>query len=73
MRLWQAACHGAAGHTDEARAALAAFLAAAREDMARFPGESLAAWEPHLHGAVEYRDPAEFDHLRRALRAAGLS
>jgi TolB-like protein/Tfp pilus assembly protein PilF len=52
VRLWQAACYGASGRIDQARAALAEFLAAARLDMAHFPGESLAAWEPHLHGAI---------------------
>jgi TolB-like protein/Flp pilus assembly protein TadD len=73
VRFWLAACYGAAGHREEARAALDAFLAVAERQMAGFPGRSLAAWAPHFHGPIEYRDEAEFDHLHMALRAAGMT
>lgn len=73
VQFWRAACYGAAGRLDEARAALDAFLAVAERQMAKFPGRSLAAWAPHFHGPIEYRDEAEFDHLHMALRAAGMT
>ncbi len=72
VRFWLTVCYGAAGRP-EARASLEEFLAVAEQQMARFPGRDLAAWEPHLQAVIEYRDPAEFEHLRGALRAAGLS
>jgi TolB-like protein/Tfp pilus assembly protein PilF len=72
VRLWLAASYGAAGCLPEAHAMLAEFLAEAEHDMARFPGRDLESWKPHLHAAIEYRDPAEFDHLFEALRTAGL-
>jgi adenylate cyclase len=72
VRCWLAASYAAAGRLAEARATLAEFLAAAEREMVRFPGRRLDAWEPYLHGLIEYRDPREFDHLLSALRAAGL-
>jgi TolB-like protein len=72
-RFWLTASYAAAGHIAEARATLDEFLARAQQEMAVFPGRSLADWEPQIHAAIEYRDPAEFEHLRAALRTAGLS
>jgi TolB-like protein/Flp pilus assembly protein TadD len=72
VRCWLAASYAAAGRVTEARAMLTAFLAGAEREMARFPGRRLDAWEPYLHGLIEYRDPREFDHLLSALRVAGL-
>ena len=72
-RFWLTASYAAAGHIAEARAMLDQFLARAQQEMAAFPGRSLADWEPQIHAAIEYRDPAEFEHLRAALRTAGLS
>ena len=69
---WLAASYAAAGRLAEARAALTEFLAVAGREMARFPGRRLADWEPDLHRLIGYRDQADFDHLRAALRAAGL-
>ena len=40
--------------------------------MAVFPGRRLKNWEPYWHGAFEYRDQKDFDHLFDALRKAGL-
>ncbi len=48
------------------------FLRVAEEDMAVFPGRKLAAWETYWHGAFEYQDETEFEHLFTALRMAGL-
>jgi hypothetical protein len=31
--------------------------------MAIFPGRKLAAWEDYWHGAMEYQDDADFEHL----------
>jgi adenylate cyclase len=73
VRCWLAASHAAAGHLPEARATLAEFLAVAEREMASFPGRTRQAWEAHLHGAIEYRDQAAFDHLLGALSAAGLT
>lgn len=72
VQFWLAACCGAAGRLEEARVALDAFLSVAEQQMARFPGRNLAAWEQHLRSAMEYRDETEFEHLRTALRAAGM-
>jgi TolB-like protein/Tfp pilus assembly protein PilF len=72
-RFWLTASYAAAGHIAEARAMLDQFLARAQQEMASFPGRSLADWEPQIHAAIEYRDPAAFEHLRAALRTAGLS
>ncbi len=51
---------------------LAEFPSVAEEDMAIFPGRKLAAWEDYWHGAMEYQDNADFEHLYDALRKAGL-
>jgi len=72
VRLWLAASYAGAGSLPEARAALAEFLAVAEREMVRFPGRTLADWQPHLHRFVQYRDLREFDHLSAALRTAGL-
>jgi len=72
FRCWLAASYAAAGRVDEARAALAEFLAAAARDMERFPGVRLEDWKPELHRFMEYRDSRAFDHLFAALRTAGL-
>lgn len=36
------------------------------------PGRRLRDWIPYWHGAFEYRDQSDFDHLFDALRKAGL-
>jgi TolB-like protein len=72
VRFWLAASLGAAGRLPEAHATLTEFLAEAEREMPDFPGRDLEPWKPYLHRAIEYRDPAEFDHLYSALRAAGL-
>ena len=41
--------------------------------MAVFPGRRLKDWEPYWHGAFEYQDQKDFDHLFDALHKAGLS
>ena len=48
------------------------FLRVAETDMAIFPGRKLRDWEPYWHGALEYQDQKDFDHLFDALRKAGL-
>jgi tetratricopeptide (TPR) repeat protein len=72
VRGWLAASYAHAGHLAEARAMLEEFLRVAEQDMAVFPGRRLRDWEPFWHGAVEYRDQENFDHLFAALRKAGL-
>jgi TolB-like protein/cytochrome c-type biogenesis protein CcmH/NrfG len=72
VRGWLAASYAGAGRLEEARATLEEFLRVAEEDMAIFPGRKLAAWEDYWHGAMEYRDNADFEHLYDALRKAGL-
>jgi adenylate cyclase len=72
VRGWLAASYVGAGRLDEARAMLAEFLRCAEEDMAVFPGRKLVAWEPFWHGAIEYKNEADFKHLYDALRKAGL-
>jgi len=72
VRGWLAASYAGAGRLDEARATLEEFLRIAEHDMAVFPGRKLAAWEDYWHGAIEYRDDADFEHLYDALRKAGL-
>jgi endonuclease YncB( thermonuclease family) len=44
----------------------------AEHDMVVFPGRRLRDWESYWHGAVEYRNQEDFDHLFAALRKAGL-
>ncbi len=72
VRGWLAVSYAGAGRLDEARAMLEEFLRVAEQDMAVFPGRNLAAWEPFWHGAIEYQDDADFEHLYDALRKAGL-
>ena len=72
VRGWLAASYAQAGRLQEARAALEEFLQIAESDMAVFPGRRLKDWEPYWHGAFEYRDDKDFDHLFDALRKAGM-
>jgi TolB-like protein/DNA-binding SARP family transcriptional activator/Flp pilus assembly protein TadD len=72
VRGWLAASYAHAGRLEEARATLKEFLRVAETDMAVFPGRQIKDWEPYWHGAFEYRDQKEFDHLFEALRKAGL-
>jgi hypothetical protein len=73
VRGWLAASYAHAGRLEEARATLNEFLRVAEADMAVFPGRRLKNWEEYWHGAFEYRDQEDFDHLFDALRKAGLS
>ena len=72
VRGWLAASYAGAGRLDKARAMLEEFLRVAEDDMAVFPGRKLAAWEPFWHGAIEYQNDADFEHLYDALAKAGL-
>ncbi len=72
VRGWLAASYAHAGRLQEARATLDEFLRVAKTDMAVFPGRRIKDWEPYWHGALEYRDQKDFDHLFEALRKAGL-
>jgi len=72
VRGWLTASYAGAGRLDEARAMLEEFLRVAKGDMAMFPGCKLAASEPFWHGAIEYQNEADFEHLYDALRKAGL-
>jgi tetratricopeptide (TPR) repeat protein len=72
VRGWLAASYAHAGRLQEARVTLEEFLRVAEFDMASFPGRRLEDWEQYWHGAFEYRDQKDFDHLFDALRKAGL-
>jgi TolB-like protein/Flp pilus assembly protein TadD len=72
VRGWLAASYAQAGRLQEARATLEEFLRVAESDMTVFPGRRLKDWEPYWHGAFEYQDQQDFDHLFDALRKAGL-
>jgi len=72
VRGWLAASYAGAGRLAEARATLEEFLQIAEDDMVVFPGRRLAAWDDYWHGAMQYRDNADFEHLYDALRKAGL-
>jgi adenylate cyclase len=72
VRGWLAASYANAGRLEEAKRTLEEFLRVAQSDMALFPGRSLKDWEQYWHGALEYRDAEDFDHLFDALRKAGL-
>ena len=73
VRGWLAASYAHAGRLQEARATLEEFLRVAESDMAGFPGRRLKDWEPYWHGAFEYQDQKDFEHLFDALRKAGLT
>jgi TolB-like protein/class 3 adenylate cyclase/Flp pilus assembly protein TadD len=73
VRGWLAASYAQAGRLKEAQATLEEFLRIAETDMVTFPGCRLKDWEPYWHGAFEYQDQKDFDHLFDALRKAGLS
>ena len=51
---------------------LEVFLGVAESDMTNFPGRRLDNWELYWHGAIEYRDAKDYDHLFAALRKAGM-
>ena len=72
VRGWLSASYALAGHLDQAKAMLREFLAVAEHDMAVFPGQRLSDWVPYWHGAIEYQDQRDFDHLFDALRKAGM-
>jgi adenylate cyclase len=72
VRGWLAASYAQAGRLQEARAMLEEFLRVAESDMAAFPGRRLKNWESYWHGAFEYQDQKDFDHLFGALRKAGM-
>jgi adenylate cyclase len=72
VRGWLAASYARAGRLTEAKASLDKFLQVAKQDMAVYPGDRLKDWERYWHGAVEYRDPQDFEHLYDALRQAGM-
>ena len=72
VRGWLAASYAHAGRLSEARATLEEFLRVAESDMAIFPGRRLKDWESYWHGAFEYEDQKDFDHLFDGLRKAGL-
>ena len=73
VRGWLAAGYAHAGRLDEARAMLEMFLQSAEQEMAVFPGRKLSAWKNFWHGAIEYENEADFQHLYDGLRKAGLS
>jgi tetratricopeptide (TPR) repeat protein len=73
VRGWLAASYAQAGRLQEAQATLEEFLQVAESDMAVFPGRHLKDWEPYWHGAFEFQDQSDFDHLFSALHKAGLS
>jgi TolB-like protein/Tfp pilus assembly protein PilF len=72
VRGWLAASYAQAGRREEARSTLEEFLRVAETDMAVFPGRKLKDWESYWHGAFEYQDQEEFEHLFEALRKAGM-
>jgi len=72
VRGWLAASYAHAGRIEEAKAMLREFLGVAEHDMAIFPGQRLSDWVPYWHGAMEYQDQRDFDHLFDALRKAGM-
>ena len=72
VRGWLTASYAGAGRIDEARAMLEEFLRVAEDDMAVFPGRKLVDWEPFWHGAIEYQNEADFEHLYDQLEKAGL-
>jgi tetratricopeptide (TPR) repeat protein len=73
VRGWLAASYAQAGRLDEARAMLEEFLHIAEQEMAVFPGRKLSAWEAYWHGATEYKNDADFEHLYDGLRKAGMA
>ena len=72
VRGWLAASYAQAGCLPEAKAKLDEFLRVAETDMAVFPGRTLKDWEPYWHGALEYQNQEDFDHLFGALCKAGM-
>jgi adenylate cyclase len=72
VRGWLAASYAQAGRLQEAKATLEEFLRVAESDMASFPGRRLKDWESYWHGAFEFQNQKDFDHLFDGLRKAGL-
>lgn len=72
VRGWLAVSYAHAGRREEARTMLKEFLAAAERDMAIFPGPRLKDWESYWHGAIEYQNPQDFEHVFDGLRIAGM-
>jgi TolB-like protein len=72
IRGWLAASYAQEGHMAEAKASLDEFLRVAKYDMVVYPGDRLRDWATYWHGAIEYRDQQDFDHLFDGLRKAGL-
>lgn len=72
VRGWLAASYAHAGRSDEARQKLNEFLGVAKDDMAEYPGTTMTDWETYWHGAIEYKNDNDFEHLFDALRRAGM-
>lgn len=70
-RFVLAAALAMSGRADEAGAHLERFRDRAREEMAAYPGDALAGWEPIFRRMIDYKDERDLAHLMDALRAAG--
>jgi adenylate cyclase len=70
-RGWLTACLANAGHLEEAHEMLQEFLRLAEQEMASFPGRSLAAWSVAWHG-VPCQNEEHAERFFEGLRKAGM-
>jgi adenylate cyclase len=69
---FRAACCAQLGRDAEARNAMDAYMATAREEIAIWPGDDPKAWQRHWAQSQPFRDPADLEHLLDGFRKAGM-
>ena len=72
VNAWLAASYALAGRMIEAKATLQEFVHAAEREMVHFPGQHTEEWTKYLRRSFPFMHQADFDHLCKGLREAGL-
>ncbi len=72
VNAYLAMCFAQLGRGAEAKAAMVAFLAAARNEVADFPGTNSDGWRRYWTARNPFKDPRDFDHMFEGFRKAGL-
>jgi len=69
---FRAACCAQLGCDAQARNAMHAYMATAREKIALWPGDETKAWQQHWAQSQPFRNPDDFEHLLDGFRKAGM-
>ena len=69
---WVAACHAQLGETKLAEQALERFIAQAKIEFPRYPGDSEGGWRNYWWWMEPYQRDEDLEHVLEGLRRAGL-